>query len=121
LYDERYAPAGWMLQLLSFGLLFARYGLAQNAYLALGRPSYLTAINVAKVISLFVLVPGLFHAFGIQGAIAGIAFYLLPSVLWVFWFNQRHGLNNVRLELAVLCMWPLGWLGGFALLALVHA
>ena len=34
LYDARYLPAGAMLQLLSFGLLFSRYGLAQSAYVA---------------------------------------------------------------------------------------
>jgi O-antigen/teichoic acid export membrane protein len=120
MYDERYAPAGPMLQLLSFGLLFGRYVLTQNAYLALGRPGYVTAINVVRTISLFILVPGLFYGFGIQGAIVGIAFHMTPAVACMFWFNRWHGLNNFRLELAVLGMWPIGWVAGVALLAILH-
>jgi O-antigen/teichoic acid export membrane protein len=115
LYDPRYAPAGPMLQILSFGLLFARYRLAQKAYVSLGRPNYEAITNVVRVISLFLLVPGLFYAFGIFGAILGIAVHMMPAVLFVFWFNRPYGLNNIRLELTVLGMWPLGWLFGIAL------
>ncbi len=112
LYDPRYLPAGDMLQLLSFGLLFSRYALAQNAYMALGKPNYIAAINVVKVISLFVLVPTMFYLFDVRGAVLGIALYLLPTVPLVFWFNQKHGLNNLWLEVGILVMWPLGWLVG---------
>jgi O-antigen/teichoic acid export membrane protein len=119
LYDARYLPAGQMLQWLSFGLFFSRYGLAQSAYVALGRPNYILAINVTKLISLFGLVPVMFYLFGIKGAILGIAFYLLPTVPLIFWFNQRLALNNLRLEASVLAIWPLGWLVGEAWLKVV--
>jgi O-antigen/teichoic acid export membrane protein len=119
LYDARYAPAGPMLQILSFGLLFARYRLAQKAYVSLGRPDYEAITNVVRVISLFVLVPGLFYTFGIHGAILGIALHMIPAVLLVFWFNRRYRLNNIRLELTILCVWPLGWLSGIALVMIV--
>jgi O-antigen/teichoic acid export membrane protein len=119
LYDERYASAGWMLQLLSFGLLFGRYGLSQTAYMALGKPSHLAAINSVRLVSLFVLTPALYYMLGTEGAILGIAFHRLPTLLWVFWFNRRYRLNHFGLELAVLGMWPLGWLVGHGLIALV--
>src|ERR1700730_11779015 len=112
MYDPRYAAAGAMLQWLSFNLLFSRYVLTQTAYIAIGRPDYLSSLNMVRVVSLFVIVPALYYAFGIQGAIAGIAFQLAPTLPWLFWFNRRHGLNNFRLELVVLCIWPLGWLAG---------
>lgn len=112
LYDERYAPAGPMLQLLSFYLLFARYGLAQDVYIALGKPNYLTAINTTKLVSLFVIVPLMFYLFGPQGAILGMAVYLLPTVPLIFWLNQSHGLNNFRFEFLILGTWPVGWLAG---------
>ena len=112
LYDARYAAAGPMLQLLSFYLLFARYGLAQDVYIALGKPNYLTAINTTKLVSLFVIVPLMYHFFGSQGAILGMAIYLLPTVPLIFWLNQSHRLNNFRFELLVLTMWPVGWLAG---------
>lgn len=118
LYDPRYASAGWMLQWLSFALLFVRYQLAQSAYLALGRPNYITVLNVAKLVSLFGLVPLLFYAFGIPGAIIGIAVHMLPASLCTFYFNHRHGLNNLRIELAALVLWPLGWLAGSGFVAL---
>jgi hypothetical protein len=107
--------------MLSFGLLFSRYRLAQKAYVALGHPNHEAITNVVKVVSLFVLVPTLFYAFGIYGAILGIAFHMMPVVPWVFWFNRRHRLNSIRLELTVLGVWPLGWLLGCALVALTRA
>jgi O-antigen/teichoic acid export membrane protein len=112
LFDARYAPAGEMLHWLSLSLIFSRYGLAQNAYVALGRPNYITVINFAKVISLFTIVPTLFYFFGIEGAIIGLAIQLFPIVPIIFWFNRKHHLNNIKLEIAVLAIWPFGWLVG---------
>jgi O-antigen/teichoic acid export membrane protein len=112
LYDARYFAAGHMLQLLSFGLLFSRYGLVQDAYIALGKPQYLAAINATKVVSLFVVVPVMFYLLGLDGAIIGMAFYLLPTIPLIFWLNHRHGLNNFRLEILMLAAWPAGWLVG---------
>ena len=112
LYDQRYSAAGQMLQLLSFYLLFARYGLVQDVYIALGKPNYLTAINVIKVGSLLVLLPLMFYLLGTQGAILGVALYLSPTVPLIFWLNQKHGLNNFRFELLILGMWPAGWFAG---------
>jgi O-antigen/teichoic acid export membrane protein len=123
MYDVRYAPAGWMLQLLSFSLLFGRYGLSQTAYLALGRPSHLAAINSVRMISLFVMTPALYYMLGVEGAILGIAFHRMPTLLWVFWFNRRYRLNNFGLEFVVLGVWPLGWIAGhvsIALLKMIH-
>jgi len=123
LYDPRYSSAGWILQWLSFSLLFVRYQLAHSAYLALGRPNYITVLNVAKLTSLFGLVPLLFFAFGAPGAIGGIAVHMLPASLLSLFFNRRHGLNSLRVEAAALVLWPLGWLagtGGVALAALVR-
>jgi O-antigen/teichoic acid export membrane protein len=120
LYDPRYSSAGWILQWLSFSLLFTRYGVVHSAYLALGRPEYNTAINITKVISLFTIVPLLFYTFGLPGAVIGIAFHMCPTVLWIFYFNGRHGLNNFRFEIFILGMWPLGWLTGSAFIVLVE-
>jgi O-antigen/teichoic acid export membrane protein len=117
LYDARYLEAGHMLQLLSFGLLFSRYGLVQDAYIALGKPQYLVAINAVKVVSLFVVVPVLFHILGTDGAIIGMAFYLVPTIPVIFWLNRRHGLNNFTFEILMLAIWPAGWLLGTTFVA----
>ncbi len=119
LYDARYAQAGPMLQWLSFGLVFARYGLAQSAYVALGHAQYGAAINLVRTLSLFTLVPLLYWCYGISGAIVGVAFHLTPIWFCVFWFNRRHRLNNFVMELVLLGAWPAGWLAGFAVTILV--
>lgn len=112
LYDPRYASAGWMLKYLSFILVFSRYSLAQNAYLALGRPEYLTLLSVTRIVSLYCLVPLGFFGFGIEGAVLGIAFHQAPSTIWTFFLNRRYNLNNLRVELGVLVAWVAGWLMG---------
>ncbi len=112
LYDARYAPAGPMLQLLSFSLLFSRYGIVQDVYIALGKANYLTAINTTKLISLFVIVPLLYYLFGPTGAIFGVVLHLAPTVPLIFWLNRSHALNDFKFEVLMLGLWPVGWLAG---------
>ena len=119
LYDPRYVSAGWMLQWLSFSLVFARYNIAGNAYLALGRPYYVTLVNVVRSVSLFVFLATGFHFFGVAGAIVGIAFHMFPSTLCMLYFNHRLRINNFSLELLVLLSWAAGWLVGKGLEALI--
>ena len=112
LYDPRYAEAGPMLQLLSFYLLFSRYGIVQDVYIALGKANYLTAINITKLISLFVVVPLLYYFYGQTGAIIGAGLYLISIVPLIFWLNRSYSLNNFRFEILILGLWPIGWGAG---------
>jgi O-antigen/teichoic acid export membrane protein len=120
LYDTRYASAGEMLKWLSFGLLFNRYNIVGGAYLALGKPSYQTALNYIRLVSLITMVPVLFHFYGVLGAVIGIAFHKAPTLPLIFVLGQRHKLNNGVLELAALGFWAMGWLSGLALLGAVN-
>lgn len=115
MYDPRYSSAGWMLQWLSFGLFFSRYNIAGIAYIALGRPYHVTAVNAIRSISLFACLAVGFHTFGVFGAIIGIAFHMLPSTLYMLYYNWRLGIGDLRLEVIVLFFWPAGWLAGKAL------
>jgi O-antigen/teichoic acid export membrane protein len=119
MYDPRYAAAGEMLKWLSFSLLFNRYNLVGSAYLAMGKPNYTAALNYARLVSLFVMVPALFYAYGIYGAVIGIAFHKCPVQLLIFLFNRRYQLNNALLEVASLGFWSLGY--GSGMLALYAA
>jgi O-antigen/teichoic acid export membrane protein len=112
LYDQRYLSAGWFLQWLSFGLLFVRYQLAQSAYIALGRPDYVTLLNVTRVVSLFLIVPTSFMLFGLTGAVIGIAFHMFPTSVVIIYLNSRHGLNNLRVELFMVPFWLSAWMLG---------
>jgi O-antigen/teichoic acid export membrane protein len=118
LYDSRYAQAGLILTVISFGIIFARIGMNVSVFLALGVPKNLAYINVTRVISMFVLVPLAHHFFGFQGALWAIAFHRLPVLPVVFWLNRPHKLNNFTFELLVLLFWPGGYLLGLSLLAI---
>lgn len=115
LYDSRYSETGSMLQILSLSLITVRYGVANQAYLAMGVPRYLTVINVVRFVSFYVLVPLLYHLAGLQGAIWGIALHSLVTVPFVYRFNAKLGLNDFRRELWVLMALPAGFLCGSAL------
>ncbi len=112
LYDQRYGEAGSMLQVLSFSLIFARFGLSGSAFLALGQPKALTWIHVVRLISMFVLVPLLYSLFGFQGALYAIAFHVAPTLPLLYWLNSKHKLNDFKFELFVLLAWPGGYLVG---------
>ena len=118
LYDERYRPAGEILQWLSLGLLFSRYSLAHSAYMALGKPKYLTIITGVKLLSVFSLLPILHHIYGLQGALIGIVFHLVPTLPFVFWFNHKLRLNDFRFEILIMTAWPIGYFFGKLLLCL---
>lgn len=119
LYDPRYAPAGQMLQVLSISLMFARFGLAGSAYLALGEPQNLTWIHAVKLAALFVALPAAYYAFGLQGVLFAVALHAASTLPLLYFFNRRHDLNDLRFELLVLLAWPVGYGAGrlFALAA----
>lgn len=119
LYDSRYIQAGEMLQILSLGLVLGRLTLVQQVYLALNEPRYLVILNAARVLSLLA-VPLAFQVYGLTGALFAIAFRELPVLPIIFWLNKKHNLNNFRLELLWLTMWPVGWLLGRAVLVVFN-
>lgn len=121
IYDVRYAPAGQMLQLLSFSLLFSRYELASNVYLTLGHPEFVTLITIVRTFSLFAIVPILFVFFGIDGAIIGIAGHLLPTTIIVMFINQRFHLNSFYREILLLLAWPFGYMVGMPIVYLLRS
>ena len=109
LYDDRYLPAGQMLTILSFLLIFTRYTITMAAYMALGKPQLTAVVNLIKCAGLFVLLFALYRYFGVDGAIAAVAIHMLPAVVVMFYFNRRNELNDFRYEVAVLAAWPVGY------------
>lgn len=113
LYDERYAGAAVVLEILSFGLLMARFGVMSNVYLAIGEPRHLTLLNLVRALSVFTLVPIGYTLYGFQGALWAVALHGLPGTVLLWYLNRRHRLNRFGLEVATLCIWPLGYAGGW--------
>jgi O-antigen/teichoic acid export membrane protein len=112
LYDHRYAAAGSMLQILSFSLLMARFGIMTSVYIAVGEPRNVGILNCVKAALLFTVVPLCYWLFDFQGALWAIALYTLPTVPLILFFNMRHKLNNWMFEIGVLLIWPVGYTAG---------
>lgn len=102
LYDQRYADAGWMLQILAVGLLAAPAQIATQSYLALGRPHLLSVVLTVRLAGLFALLPIGFVAFGLPGALGGIALSQLLSLPVVIAVNRRAGILDVGRELRLV-------------------
>jgi O-antigen/teichoic acid export membrane protein len=109
MYDPRYAQAGTILQILSFTLVFARYGVSTSAYLALQVPKAQALMNLVRVCAFFIIVPLAYQAFGVQGAYWAIGLHALAAAPVVWWFDHHFGIGSWRHELLTLMVWPLGW------------
>ena len=99
-YDARYAAGGWMLQLLALAAWIATpENTNSSASLALGRPRWVAAGNLAKLIGMLVLLPIGYHLGGFRGALIGYVgselFRYAASTLGVY----RRGLRTVRQDL----------------------
>lgn len=122
LYDSRYAAAGPMLSVIALGMVFARAGGAQAIFMAAGSFQKLTLTNAVSCLLLVVLLPLGYHAGGLAGAIAVVAFYRLPAQVLIWVLEARMGFAWTLRELvclpAMAVGYGLGW-GGDALLKML--
>ena len=102
LYDSRYAQSGRMLQILALGTLSYPFSIIANAFTATG-DTHITALSsITKATSLLACVTIGFLAFGIMGAIGGVALHrIIPSVLIVI-LAQRRGWIWIWHELRII-------------------
>jgi O-antigen/teichoic acid export membrane protein len=114
LYDSRYEQAGPILEVLALSLIPIKYGVAQQAYLAVGKPNWLTVVNVVRCASLYGLVPLLYSLSGPQGALWGIAVHGFAVIPVCYIFNARIGLVKVRREVGPFVLLPVGYFAGAA-------
>ena len=113
LYDSRYADAGWMLNVLALSLVALRYNLADQSYLALGKPKMMTMLTLIRTVALFVFLPIAYHQFGLHGAIWAIVASYFSSFPMAIYYKKTHQLLDVKKELITLPMIFLGIACGF--------
>ncbi len=113
IYDARYHGAGLILQILAFGILFTRYNISGCAYVAMGRTKYVTLVCFARMVALFLTLPLANHWYGVQGAYWAIALHVGLTVPVFFYLDHRHGLLDLKRELQVLLLWPVGFALGY--------
>jgi O-antigen/teichoic acid export membrane protein len=112
LYDQRYLPSSGFLEILSFGLFFARFGVVGPLYVALGMPRSLSLINLVRTVSLFSCMLAANLLFGFNGIAWAIALHGCAVLPFVFGINRSLGLNRIGFELAILAVWPIGYAAG---------
>jgi len=115
LYDQRYAAAGWMLEILSVILITVPFRLATESFLALGAPKFLSKIIVLRLVSMFILTPLGFYLFDIGGALWGIVLSHFSYIPMIVFYNSRHNLLDARKETFLLIIIPFGLMSGFLL------
>jgi O-antigen/teichoic acid export membrane protein len=112
MYDPRYAQAGQILQMLSFLLIFARYGVSTSAYLALQAPHAQAVMNLVRLAAFLAIVPLAYKTYGVQGAYWAIALHPAAIAPVVWWFDRKFGFTSWRHEIMTLAIWPLGYAAG---------
>jgi O-antigen/teichoic acid export membrane protein len=99
LYDSRYTQAGWMLQILSIGLLAIPFRVATECFIALGMPQIPSLVSIVRLVTLFVFMLTGFALFGLTGALWGIAVSGLSWIPIQIVFQLKFGLFKLRNEL----------------------
>lgn len=115
LYDSRYADAGWMLEVLAVGLVAVPFRVAIQCFLALGKPRLLSNIIAVRLVTLFLMIPAGFHAFGLVGAVWGVVLSHLTSVGMIVRYTVANRLFDLRKELSLLPLIAVGMAAGAAL------
>lgn len=102
LYDPRYHDAGWMLSVLSAGVIGVRYQVVEVAYMAVAKTKYGA---IANMLRLAALVGGLIigsHLFGLVGAVAGVALSQYAAWPLAIWFKGKIHALTWRAEALVV-------------------
>ena len=108
LYDSRYQPAGWMLEMLAATLIAIPFRLTTQSFLALGMPKLQSKVLIVRLVALFSATPIGFSFFGPEGALVGIVFSQFSAIPMIALYNIRHKLFDLRSELYLLAFVPLG-------------
>jgi O-antigen/teichoic acid export membrane protein len=108
LYDPRYAQAGWMLEVLSVGLLCVPSNLPIYCLLARGLAKNFTGLIAVRAVATVVLIPLGFHYYGFQGALWGIIASQLSIVPPTIYYQVKYDLFDISKELILLPVFLVG-------------
>lgn len=115
LYDDRYAQAGWIVQLLSIGAWFmALDNVYKSALLARGRANVVAGANFGKFAGMMLFIPLGFHLLEFPGAVIGLVAAELCRVGVSIAASRRAGFNVLDQDLGLTSLMAAaagsGWL-----------
>jgi O-antigen/teichoic acid export membrane protein len=114
LYDARYVDAGWILEILSLGLVSVGYMLAGQCFVAIGKPKLDAVQIVIQMLTLYTLMPVAFYSYGMRGAVWAIALSALVRIVVSFFLMKKNLFFRFKSEFAGLPFILLGWGVGIA-------
>lgn len=103
LYDDRYADAGWMLEILSLSIIFLGTTMAGVCLMALGNSKSIMVLTAVSSLFLFVSVPIAYSYFGLYGAVVAIALNAVVEIPIIIYLMKRYEIWSWFHELK---MWP---------------
>jgi O-antigen/teichoic acid export membrane protein len=97
LYDPRYADAGPMLRILSFGLLIYPFQLIRSAFTAVAKMHVVAWVSVLQAISMVGCLGLGYYVAGSFGAVAGVAgSRLIPSIAMIALAHEANWISPRR-------------------------
>ncbi|WP_083636432.1 oligosaccharide flippase family protein [Bradyrhizobium sp. AS23.2] len=120
LYDARYADAGWMLQVLSIGLIMTPFQLALQTFMALNMPKINYAVAVLRLTLILVAMPAGFWILGLQGALVGLVLSSVACTIAILFVSAKVGILDAPRELLPLPAAAVGLIAG-NLLSSIHS
>ena len=121
IYDPRYHDAGWMLTVLSVGVIGVRYQVVEVGYMAVAKTKYGTFANFLRLAA---LVAGLVigqHLWGLTGAVVGVALSQYAAWPLAIWFKASIHALTWRAEALFVPLIVAGLLVGSAVSWIVKA
>jgi len=99
MYDDRYVDAGWMLQVMAVGALFAAVTASLSpVIIGKGHVKVHLALYVVKVIIYFAVLLSGNYLYGIEGVVAGIA--IAPMLIYFVYstYVMRYGIYSMKYD-----------------------
>lgn len=120
-YDARYRGAGWMMSILSAGMIGYRYQIVEQSYQAVGMPKYLTFANFLRLAALVIGILVGQRLGGIHGVVAGIAMSYYAAWPLALWFKAKYKVLTWRAECLFVPALAAGLGAGWLLALGLHA
>lgn len=112
LYDQRYAEAGTMLQILSFGLLIYPFQLIRSAFTAIAKTNIVAWVSVIQAFSVVICLSSGYYLYGPLGAVAGVAVSrIFPSIAILLLAHRERWISYWG-ELRWVLVYALGFVLG---------
>jgi len=109
LYDSRYDAAGHMMQVLSVALLGSRTIIADQLYVAVGKPKLSVPMNILQLVVLLVGIVPAYKIYGLDGALFVIGFSIILALPVTWFYLKRLGVLSWKKELITLPALFLGY------------